>query len=37
MPCGHSDSRTNGVGIPRMERLGWGARTQQPHVELNAK
>lgn len=34
MPCGHFDSRTNGVGIPRMGRLGQGARTQPLHVGL---
>lgn len=36
MPCGHSDSRTNGVGIPRMGKLGQGARTQQLHMGLKA-
>lgn len=37
MPCGHSDSRTNGVGIPRMGRLGQGARTQQLHAGPKAE
>lgn len=34
MPCGHFDSRTKGVGIPRMGRLGHRARTQPLHLGL---
>lgn len=37
MPCGHSDSRSNGVGIPRMRRLGQGARTRQLRVGPKAE
>ena len=37
MPCGHSDSRINGVGIPRMGRLGHRARTQWLHMGPKAE
>lgn len=37
MPCGHSDSRTNGVGIPKMGTLGQGARMQQLRVGPKAE